>query len=143
MIPVLQEDAEELILRDNNLVSIRGTKEYQTNLSELTPTNRILTSLFLPVRFLKLLKYGFAYVERTDKDGIKTLQKHIMRYPQFLRRWQLKRSWMPASSMVLFGIPKGVGKPLWRSTMSVIFGTTISGMEKSRSSILSLIAWIC
>ena len=83
MIPVLQEDAEELILRDNNLVSIRGTKEYQTNLSELTPTNRILTSLFLPVRFLKLLKYGFAYVERTDKDGIKTLQKHIMRYPQF------------------------------------------------------------
>ena len=83
MIPVLQEVAEELILRDNNLASIRGTKEYQTNLSELTPTNRILTSLFLPVRFLKLLKYGFAYVERTDKDGIKTLQKHIMRYPQF------------------------------------------------------------
>ena len=38
MIPVLQADAEELILRDNNLVSIRGTKEYQTNLSELTPT---------------------------------------------------------------------------------------------------------
>src|SRR5699024_5327634 len=83
MIPVLQEVAEELILRDNKLASIRGTKEYQTNLSELTPTNRILTSLFLPVRFLTLLKYGFAYVERTDKDGIKTLQKHIMRYPQF------------------------------------------------------------
>ena len=32
---------------------------------------------------MKLLKYGFAYVERTNKDGIKTLEKHVMRYPQF------------------------------------------------------------
>lgn len=83
ILPALQEETEELILRDNNLASIRSTKEYQTNLNELSPTNRMLTSLFLPSRFLKLLKYGFAYVERTDKDGIKTLQKHIMRYPQF------------------------------------------------------------
>lgn len=74
---------EELILKDNNLVSIKGTREYMTNLSEITPTNRILTSLFSHDRFLKLLKYGFAYVERTDKNGIKSLQKHVMRYPQF------------------------------------------------------------
>lgn len=74
---------EDAILQDNNLVSIKGTSEYITNLSPLTPTNRILTSLFSRERFLKLLKYGFAYVERTDKNGIKTLQKHIMRYPQF------------------------------------------------------------
>ncbi len=32
---------------------------------------------------MTLLKYGFAYVERTNKDGIKTLEKHVMRYPQF------------------------------------------------------------
>ena len=32
---------------------------------------------------MMLLKYGFAYVERTNKDGIKTLEKHVMRYPQF------------------------------------------------------------
>lgn len=79
----IQADVEETILKDNNLVSIKGTSEYTTNLSAVTPTNRILTSLFSCNRFLKLLKYGFAYVERTDKNGIKTLQKHIMRYPQF------------------------------------------------------------
>lgn len=79
ILPALQEEIEELILRDNNLASIRSTKEYQTNLNELSPTNRMLTSLFLPSRFLKLLKYGFAYVERTDKDGIKTLQKHLIK----------------------------------------------------------------
>lgn len=74
---------EEAILKDNNLVSIKGTNEYVTNLNETTPTNRILTSLFSHKRFLKLLEYGFAYVERTDKNGIKSLQKHVMRYPQF------------------------------------------------------------
>ncbi len=74
---------EDFILSDNNLVSIKGTSGYCTNLNGLTPTNRILTSLFSHNRFLKLLKYGFAYVERTNKDGIKTLEKHVMRYPQF------------------------------------------------------------
>lgn len=75
--------AEETILMDNNLVTIKGTEEYALNIDEHTLTNRILTSLFTPSRFNTLLKYGFAYVERTDKNGIKTLQKHIMRYPQF------------------------------------------------------------
>ena len=74
---------EETILIDNNLVAIKGTEEYVLNIDEHTPTNRILTSLFTHFRFGMLLKYGFAYVERTDKNGIKTLQKHIMRYPQF------------------------------------------------------------
>lgn len=74
---------EETILLDNNLVTIKGTEEYALNIDEHTPTNRMLTSLFTPSRFNMLLKYGFAYVERTDKNGIKTLQKHIMRYPQF------------------------------------------------------------
>ena len=74
---------EETILLDNNLVTIKGTEEYALNIDEHTPTNRMLTSLFTPSRFNMLLKYGFAYVERTDKNGIKTPQKHIMRYPQF------------------------------------------------------------
>lgn len=76
-------DIEEIILMDNNLVTIKGTEEYAINISEYTPTNRILTSLFTHSRFNMFLKYGFAYVERIDKNGIKTLQKHIMRYPQF------------------------------------------------------------
>ena len=82
---------EDFILSDNNLVSIKGTSEYCTNLNGLTPTNRILTSLFCRNRFLKLLKYGFAYVERTNKDGIKTLEKHIMRYPQFFATMAIEK----------------------------------------------------
>lgn len=90
-VKALNEQAEDFILMDNNLVSIKGTDEYQTNLSELTPTNRILTSLFSHNRFLTLLKYGFAYVERTNKDGIKTLEKHVMRYPQFFATMAIEK----------------------------------------------------
>lgn len=79
----IDPNIEETILIDNNLVTIKGTKEYSLNIDEHTPTNRMLTSLFTHSRFNMFLKYGFAYVERTDKNGIKTLQKHIMRYPQF------------------------------------------------------------
>ena len=82
-IPAIDEAKADFILKDNNLVSIKGSNEYAINLSELSPTNRILTSLFSRERFLTLLRYGFAYVERSDKNGIKTLQKHVMRYPQF------------------------------------------------------------
>lgn len=79
----VDSNIEETILIDNNLVTIKGTEEYALNIDEHTPTNRMLTSLFTHSRFNMFLKYGFAYVERTDKNGIKTLQKHIMRYPQF------------------------------------------------------------
>lgn len=79
----VDSNIEETILMDNNLVTIKGTEEYALNIDEHTPTNRMLTSLFTHSRFNMFLKYGFADVERTDKNGIKTLQKHIMRYPQF------------------------------------------------------------
>ena len=72
-IPAIDDTKADFILKDNNLVAIKGTNEYVTNLSELSPTNRILTSLFSHKRFLMLLRYGFAYVERSDKNGIKTL----------------------------------------------------------------------
>lgn len=79
----LNHDKENFILKDTNYVSIKGTPEYSTNLSSTTPTNRIITSLFHKTRILNLLKYGIAYVEKTNKDGILTIQKHIMRYQQF------------------------------------------------------------
>lgn len=82
-IPAIDDAKADFILEDTNLVSIKGTKEYNINLSELSPTNRVLTSLFSHSRFLMLLRYGFAYVERTDKNGIRKLEKHVMRYPQF------------------------------------------------------------
>ena len=74
---------ESAILKDNNYVSIKGTPEYATNLNFKSPTNRIITSLFHKTRILKLLKYGIVYVERSNKDGIIELQKHVMRYQQF------------------------------------------------------------
>ena len=73
---------EERILIDTNYVTLKGTPEYNTNLDINTPTNRIITSLFTKERFLKILKYGIAYVEKLDKNGIIQIQKHIMRYPQ-------------------------------------------------------------
>ncbi len=78
----IDPQVETTVLRDNNLLSIKGTGEYISSLSEDTPTNRILTSLYLPERVLFLLNYGICYKTETDKNGITTIQKHIMRYPQ-------------------------------------------------------------
>ena len=76
------EETENFILKDTNLVSIKYTPEYQTNRAIDTPTNSIITSLFSFKRILMILKYAFAYVEKTDDNGITHLEKHIMRYPQ-------------------------------------------------------------
>ena len=78
----IDEDDENKILIDTNYVSIKGTSEFNTNLDINTPTNRIITSIFVKERYLKILKYGIAYVEKTDKNGITKIEKHIMRYPQ-------------------------------------------------------------
>ncbi len=79
----LDYNQENYILKDNNYVSIKGTPEYSTNLSSTSPTNRLITSLFHKSRILKLLKYGIAYVEKSNKDGIIEIEKHVMRYQQF------------------------------------------------------------
>jgi len=73
---------ESFILKDNNLVSIKHMPEYATNLSSVSPTNRIITSMFSHDRIMMILKYSIAYVEKTDDSGITTLEKHLMRYPQ-------------------------------------------------------------
>ena len=72
------ETIENIVLKDNNLFSIKHSPEFITNKSVNGPTNRILTSLFSRDRLAMLLKYSIAYVE--EKNG---LEKHIMRYPQF------------------------------------------------------------
>lgn len=78
----LDETIESKILTDTNLATIKSAPDYQTNTSPMTPTHRMLTSLFSKDRMLFLLRYGLAYVERTDDNGIKHLEKHVMRYPQ-------------------------------------------------------------
>lgn len=77
MLAPLDEAAGDLILADTNLVSIKGTPEFQRNLSPDTPTHRLLTSLFSADRLTFLLQYAFAYLD--VEEGI---QKHVMRYPQ-------------------------------------------------------------
>jgi len=70
-------EIEDFVLKDNNLVSIKGQAEFTTNKHHDKPTNRICTSLFKRDRLAFILQYAIAYVK--DKNG---LQKHVMRYPQ-------------------------------------------------------------
>lgn len=73
----LQEGVEDAILTDTNLVSIKGTPEFERNKSADSPTHRLLTSLFSRSRLTFILQYAFAWLN--EEDGI---QKHVMRYPQ-------------------------------------------------------------
>lgn len=75
-------ETEKFVLKDNNLITIKDSPEFITNKHETTPTNRMLLSLFSKDRLKLFLKYGIAYVER-EYNEVKTLEKHIMRYPQF------------------------------------------------------------
>lgn len=74
----ISENHELLVLRDNNLISIKNSPEFEKNRKSHTPTNRICTSLLCRERLAFILEFAFAYVD--EEDG---LQKHIMRYPQF------------------------------------------------------------
>ncbi len=73
----LDDAIEDVVLADTNLVSIKGTPEFERNKANDTPTHRLLTSLFSRERFVFFLRYAFAWLD--EEDGI---QKHVMRYPQ-------------------------------------------------------------
>lgn len=81
------DELENIILRDNNLSSIKHSPEFITNKEPNAPTNRILTSLFCKDRLAMLLKYSFAYV--MEEKG---LEKHIMRYPQLFATKAIERT---------------------------------------------------
>lgn len=73
-----EDDAiENEVLRDNNLNVIKHSPEFLSNKSQVSPTNRICTSLFSRDRLHFLLRFALAYVN--ESDG---LHKHVMRYPQ-------------------------------------------------------------
>lgn len=78
---------ENIVLKDNNLSSIKHSPEFITNKEPNNPTNRILTSLFSKDRLAMLLKYCFAYVQEE-----KGLEKHIMRYPQIFATKAIERT---------------------------------------------------
>ena len=86
---------EKQILQHRNCVVIKNLPEYNTNKDINTPTNRILTSMLSKERFLFLLRYGFAYVDRKIEleDGSKTtqLEKHVMRYQQLFASFAIRK----------------------------------------------------
>ncbi len=68
------------------------TSEFKTNLSDLSPCNRFITSLYDKERFMYMLHYGIMFLTEIKRIHNETLnkyeeipikQKHIMRYPQF------------------------------------------------------------
>lgn len=75
----IEQEIINEILADNSSVSIKDSKEFQTNLSPDTPCNKFITSLFSKERLIKFIRYGIVYVD-SPRDG---LNKHIIRYPQF------------------------------------------------------------
>ena len=85
------ETVEKEILRDTNYLSIHSTPEYETNRNPLSPTNKILTSLLSPERFMFVLRYGFAYVKDSHDGDITTIQKHVMRYQQIFAEFKIRK----------------------------------------------------
>jgi type I restriction enzyme R subunit len=75
------EQTENMILKDNNIVSIKYSDEFKTNKDYNKPTNRLITSLLSKERLAFMLKYAIAYVEE-EENKVKVLHKHVMRYPQ-------------------------------------------------------------
>jgi len=81
------EILENEILKDNNLISIKNSKEFITNKDPSTATNKICTSLLSKERLIFLLRYGFAYIKKSS--GI---EKHIIRYPQLFAAKAIKNN---------------------------------------------------
>ena len=79
----LKDEVENYILKDTNNTVIKHSPEFATNKQITTPTNRLILSLFSLERLKYFLQYAIVYVERKDKEDNITLEKHIMRYPQF------------------------------------------------------------
>ncbi len=110
----LSEETEYKVLKHRNCVVIKNLKEYQTNKDVNTPTNRIITSMLSKERFLFLLRYGIAYVERKVEldDGTQgtTLQKHIMRYQQMFASYAIRHTLDNGAKSGIIWHTQGSGK---------------------------------
>lgn len=91
----ITDDIIKKVCKHRNCQALPSLSEFTTNCKIDTPTNRILTSMLCKERILFLIRYGFAYVERTIEleNGEKTteLQKHIMRYQQMFASLAIRR----------------------------------------------------
>ena len=106
-------EVEKAILSEFNCQVIHTSPEYRSNLSEYTPTNRILTSMCSPQRLLYLLRYGIAYVrQEREVDGKieSTDQKHIMRYQQLFAAMAIEQKLSQGITSGLVWHTQGSGK---------------------------------
>lgn len=106
-------EIEKKILTDFNCQVIRHTPEYETNLNQNSPSNRVITSLCSPERLLFLLRYGIAYVkmEREVDGKIESIdQKHIMRYQQFFAALAVKEKLNQEAKSGVIWHTQGSGK---------------------------------
>ena len=112
-LPVTDE-TEYRVLKHRNCVVIKNLQEYQTNKRADTPTNRIITSMLSRERFLFLLRYGFAYVERKIEldDGTQgtRLEKHVMRYQQMFASYAIRRKLSQGVKSGIIWHTQGSGK---------------------------------
>ncbi len=110
----VSEEVEKQILKHRNCVVIKNLPEYDTNKDINTPTNRILTSMLSRERFLFLLRYGFAYVDKKVEleDGSRTtqLEKHIMRYQQLFASFAIRRKLETGAKSGIIWHTQGSGK---------------------------------
>jgi len=84
---IINEDLENLILKDTNLENIKHTKEFITNKDINTPTNKIISSMLSVKRLFFILKYGIVY-----KKSKQEYEKQILRYPQLFALKKINRS---------------------------------------------------
>ena len=91
----VSKEEEFAVLKKFNKVVIANLPEYQKNKQPDTPTNRVISSMLSKQRFLFLLHYGFAYVDKKTElesgETITKLEKHIMRYQQLFASLAIRR----------------------------------------------------
>lgn len=112
-LPEVDSTTLKAILQDTNSQALLSTQEFATNLAPTTPTNSLLISLFTLERLQVFLRYGIAFVESSSSHQSPTqsltqsltqsptIEKHIMRYPQFFALCAIKdklRQWHKAES---------------------------------------------
>ncbi|MEE6729855.1 DEAD/DEAH box helicase family protein [Pediococcus pentosaceus] len=82
-IGTVSEEDVDYVLKDANRIILKNTAEFKSDCDVNTPMNRFLTSMYTKKRLEFFLRFGIVYVDVIAKDGKPSLQKHIMRYPQY------------------------------------------------------------
>lgn len=127
-------EIEKKILSDFNNQVIHTSPEYQTNLRETTPTNRVITSMCSPERLLFLIKYGITYYHKTKEreDGsIEQIdQKHIMRYQQFFAAMIVRQRISEGITSGIIWHTQGSGKTALSYHLSYVLTDYFSSINK-------------